>query len=446
MSSLSTATAAYLLRLRESDPKTAKNSQTPLQVLNNDDCKITSCGDAICWPSLYKGCLTMTNPCEKLHFPSMTCPVTLSFILQQRPKACQDRNCEKYHFSDIDDVLGPVMKWYGPNFSIYVPKQEKEEEPAVKKEIVLCQPISLSLTPVIPPPLPEQPASLSSSSNETNLISLSQFQTRHFWQALVNEKHPDNTHLQSLVSHPSFQSMLSSPGSLKLWSGRRSTVLKELSESYAVLTHVMNRLPSYSTGSELTLIDVCSGKGITALMAAHLLPNAKVVMVDSDEQMRLDHLNSLLISGSVEFYRLDIFTDNFFNLLESKNKQFQNRRIMLLGTHLCGALSPRLISLFDQLRFIDYLVLVPCCLKGWLGKTVKARALELRKETSSAISEDTEGNKKVGKGNNNDKVKWNYKVLCNELVNMFGNEGTTTAIVYDEESLSPKNGYITSGR
>ena len=51
-----------------------------------------------------------------------------------------------------------------------------------------------------------------------------------------------------------------------------------------------------------------------------------------------------------------------------------------VGTHLCGALSARLVSFFGSGGpLLRELVLSPCCLKGWLGKEVQRQARELHR-------------------------------------------------------------------
>lgn len=45
--------------------------------------------------------------------------------------------------------------------------------------------------------------------------------------------------------------------------------------------------------------------------------------------------------------------------------------------HLCGALSPRFISLAANLERVDAFMLCPCCLKGSLGHMVKRNAKQV---------------------------------------------------------------------
>ena len=156
------------------------------------------------------------------------------------------------------------------------------------------------------------------------------------------------------------------------------------------------------------------------MMLTFALPAARVVMVDRDTGMNLAHLIGPMETGQLAFYNIDINTD-LLRLVRQHTAAESGRRAILIGTHLCGALSPRLISVFQQCSEINSLVLSPCCLKGWLGKQVQARAKQQGRD--------------------------HYKVLCEELAGMLGaDRELCVAVVYDIHVLSPKNGYILAYR
>lgn len=122
--------------------------------------------------------------------------------------------------------------------------------------------------------------------------------TADFWRTEVAKKHPDNKSLARMVSEPWFGSMLKTVGTNKIWAGNRRRLLKELSESWSVLLRVRNLLQGAGmagdhTGAGITVFDVCCGKGIAAIMLASAYPDAKIVMVDSDDNMKMEHVDHL---------------------------------------------------------------------------------------------------------------------------------------------------------
>ena len=88
-------------------------------------------------------------------------------------------------------------------------------------------------------------------------------------------------------------------------------------------------------------------------------------MIDSDIQMDLSHLSGPAASDLVRLYNLDIFTPMFPSLLSATAAAAPDKALVLGGTHLCGALSPRLLAVFREAVEATLLILSPCCLKGW---------------------------------------------------------------------------------
>ena len=181
----------------------------------------------------------------------------------------------------------------------------------------------------------------------------------------------------ALLEEPWLQALLCAPGTSKLWRHHKR-VVKELSEGVAVLQLVRaaRRRWAARTGEPLgadgegaLVFDVCCGKGIGALLLSHALPAARLVLVDNDERMDLSHLQHRLELGRMEFLPTDVFSRAFEAALARRGAEA--RWGCMVGTHLCGALSPRLISTFAAAPAFSYLVLSPCCLKGWLGKEVQ---------------------------------------------------------------------------
>jgi len=86
----------------------------------------------------------------------------------------------------------------------------------------------------------------------------------------------------------------------------------------------------------------------------------------------------------LSFTQLDIFSPDAAQTLEAAASGAAV--CVAVGTHLCGALSPRLVDLFCSTKRIDALVLVPCCLKGKLGSDVMRAARAARAATAAAAA------------------------------------------------------------
>jgi len=173
-----------------------------------------------------------------------------------------------------------------------------------------------------------------------------------------------------------------------------------------------------ATGEGALLVDVCSGRGLGALLLSRLMPGARVVMIDANPDMHLAHVAR---RPNLEFRQLDLFSaDAVATLAELREAPAASfGACVALGTHLCGSLSPRLLALASHLDAIDACVLCPCCIKGGLGQHVK---------TSARASS-----------------RPNYEVLLEVLGGFAVRECDGSAHVsirQDEAMLSPRNGFV----
>jgi hypothetical protein len=125
--------------------------------------------------------------------------------------------------------------------------------------------------------------------------------------------------------------------------------------SFAAIRYFSNRLVFY---------DICSGKGITAFLLAFMFPQIpKIVMVDNNSKIKLDHL-SISRCQNVEYQHFDVFTHTFKDYISTEASMCRDdgRIPVVLGLHLCGALSTRLVTLYNAIEELPVLVLSPCCL------------------------------------------------------------------------------------
>ena len=170
------------------------------------------------------------------------------------------------------------------------------------------------------------------------------FATAEFWREEAERKHPGNAHLRDLFQAAWLPQLLGAPGSGRLWRGRRRALFKELTEAYAVLLRVQAAAASAgcdADGRGVVVFDCCSGKGLATLLMSVALPAATLVGLDKMDagQMDLSHLRG---RENVRFHALDIFLDDFGSLLAREARGAQ--MACMVGTHLCGALSPRLLE------------------------------------------------------------------------------------------------------
>ena len=121
----------------------------------------------------------------------------------------------------------------------------------------------------------------------------------------------------------------------------------------------------------ICIIDVCSGKGIFSALAALVLQHGgaggeacSVHMVDSDRSLALQHLAAPDFAGCVTFHQMDIYSESFMAWLRDTcgMARCAGAVPVLVGLHLCGTLSTRLVELFSAVCEIAVLVLSPCCL------------------------------------------------------------------------------------
>jgi len=247
----------------------------------------------------------------------------------------------------------------------------------------------------------------------------------------------ESEHIARLVEEPFLPELLADEAMRRSFA-RRKASLKEASEAYAMALGVrklLGRLGAAPDGEGAVVLDVCSGRGLTSLLLSFLLPRARVVALDSNADMELSHVAQ---RDNVEFVQLDIFRRDAAATLRRVLADGGDGGAPLgiaCGMHLCGALSPRLLSLACHMRGVHALLLCPCCLKGSLGEHAKQVARRLGRP--------------------------NYEVLVETLADLAGNElrvacglsaadDSTTrmasaravAVEYDAQMLSPKNGLV----
>ena len=153
---------------------------------------------------------------------------------------------------------------------------------------------------------------------------------------------------------------------------------KEVSEAYGAIACARELLVAPQAagrvgvdGRGVVFLDVCSGRGLTAVLLSFILPGARVVLFDANGAMDLAHVAS---RPQLRFCHLDLFGASASGALRQAAEAEGATVAIALGTHLCGALSPRLIDLCVRVPSIHGLVLSPCCLRGALGARISQAA------------------------------------------------------------------------
>ena len=235
---------------------------------------------------------------------------------------------------------------------------------------------------------------------------------------------------------------------------------KEITEAYGARYKIAQTLRGLGWddeaagkgGAGVTIFDACSGRGVVGVLLGYFFPNARVVMLDANGSMDLSHVAA---KGNVRFAHCDLYGDSAVRAIretiededreddarddvaedEKKKTPHPRRFRVLLGMHLCGALSPRLIDLAFGLDEVDGLVLCPCCVKGGLGGACRRAAKERNVspyvvlcETFRRLCEEETRTRRKTKG------------FCGDADAR--EEDARVVARADEDVLSPVNGFI----
>jgi hypothetical protein len=126
-------------------------------------------------------------------------------------------------------------------------------------------------------------------------------------------------------------------------------------------------------GAGAVIFDVCSGRGIFAVLLSFWFPAAKIVMMDSNGAMDLLHVRA---RPNLVFHHVDLYGESAVEAIREECGGAGVDHAVVVGVHLCGALSPRLIDLAFGMSEVDGMILCPCCIKGQLGGDCQRAAKE----------------------------------------------------------------------
>ena len=231
---------------------------------------------------------------------------------------------------------------------------------------------------------------------------------------LARECSSENPYLVEFANAAWLPQLQNEPRFNRLVSGNEKNLAKEITESFAVrrLLNDYLEIRGMDENSSVLVIDLCSGRGITASLLALEYPNSHIHMVDVDELVKLEHVAAL---PNLFFHRHNAHATDLPHQIQGLDAATKSACTVLIGTHLCGMLSPRLIELYEGVEAVEAMIVSPCCLKGALGNRVKDQARLGGREQ--------------------------YAVLCEALLAMV-HTFAHKEIHVDENVRSPKNGFL----
>ena len=155
---------------------------------------------------------------------------------------------------------------------------------------------------------------------------------------------------ESYAGSPEYQGLLN-----------KSTLRKEVEESIVALHHLLQWLERFK-GQNLTIVDVCCGKGVFSILSSSILsedPRIKEIIMLDKATMDWSHISlaQILIRtwGGCNLHEIDQMVQRLDAL---------DTPVALVGIHLCKTLSPTCVGIVNSLSTTQcpFLCLVPCCL------------------------------------------------------------------------------------
>ena len=172
------------------------------------------------------------------------------------------------------------------------------------------------------------------------------------------------------------------------WAGRpewqsflnKSSLLHEIEETIIVLHSLLKWMNNKSNSDKtITIVDVCSGKGVFSMVASYLFVHdlrvSKIVMLDK-AIINWNHITAVNETAAEE-QRPVIESWNGCNLHQVDTVvdrlEALKTPLCLVGIHLCKLLTPTCIGIVNTLgaSICPFLCLAPCCLPSVVTKVLK---------------------------------------------------------------------------
>lgn len=281
------------------------------------------CVDLICWAHL-TGRGTCTCNGRRAHILSGSCGRRVNQCLGvQHRNSCDPARCKAYHPSEAEVRDALALWWQGT----------RGAQPAFS--------FTESAARAAPAPPPSGERSFSSAAGKESAEPPRCTLPASRLLEMLRAHAADSPYIDAFLRDGMLDTILADP-SLRALLAMRGRV-KEISEAWATCEQVRALLhpTALAQGGEgVTVLDVCSGKGLGATLLSFLLPKGRVVMMDANGAMGLSHVSS---RPNLSFHHVDVFSPDVFELMSREAASAST--CIAVGMHLCGPLSPRLIDL-----------------------------------------------------------------------------------------------------
>ena len=164
---------------------------------------------------------------------------------------------------------------------------------------------------------------------------------------------------------------------------RRHRIFKELNEIAPVIARVEAELGRRAADAPpVTIVDLCSGFGYLSMFLSDMLPPVQVARInlvdsmwplggavakdkpaDGEGQINGEHIRDSKWPIALHMRKQDIKKGRGARQMQ-KHVFEPAHEVFILGVHLCRALSPKAVMLFNECAKVTLLVLKPCCLPG----------------------------------------------------------------------------------
>jgi hypothetical protein len=136
---------------------------------------------------------------------------------------------------------------------------------------------------------------------------------------------------------------------------------KEITEAMAMV----RQIKSIVMGNKMryTLVDLCAGNALTAIIAVHLLPIRFALAVDKKPVQRPHHEDVKRFM----YCEFDLYNPMIVGVIAMWAKENRGE-LIISATHPCSNLAHRVIEIYKSVEAAKHLILMPCCQGKYEGK------------------------------------------------------------------------------
>jgi len=127
---------------------------------------------------------------------------------------------------------------------------------------------------------------------------------------------------------------------------------KEITEAMAMVRQI--RSIAIANKMQYTVVDLCAGNALTAIIAVHLLPIKESLAIDLKPVQRPHHRVKRFA-----YIKGDIYSKGMPSLLTLYIADQTD--LIITATHPCANLARRVIEIYEETGAAKHLILMPCC-------------------------------------------------------------------------------------